>query len=95
LIIAVGEHQRTVLLQVRGGEDVGIVRGIDGKSMGGGHFADGGYAGSDIVVNVALAVGRVIPGIDQDFSILGRCERGAQRNGGQKPAALHESDGIG
>ena len=51
-------------------EDVGRVGGLDREVAFGSHPANGFDANRDVVVDIALAVGSVVAGVDEDSGLL-------------------------
>src|SRR5579863_9508990 len=75
LVIAVGKDDGCIPLQIRLGEDCGIVGSIHGKAALCAHFPDSINAGGNVVVYVALAVRRVVACIDQHPRLWLSCLR--------------------
>ena len=86
LVVAVGEDKRPVLLQVRIGEDHGVVGDVHGKAVLGAHLADGIHAALYVVVHVARAFGYEVPRVDQDLPLGGEAGGRRQQDQGNKPS---------
>ena len=66
LVVRVRKDQRRIVLQIRVGEDLGVVSRVDRKAVFLPELRDHRDTGCDIVVDVALAILGEVPGVDED-----------------------------
>ena len=83
-IIAVAKDQSGILFEVGIGEDIGRVGGIDREVAFSSHPANRFDAGRDVVVDVTLAVGSVVAGVDEDSGLLAENSSGEREDGEEK-----------
>ena len=82
LVVAVGKHQGSVLLEIAIGKNGWIVGYIDREAFFCAHLLDCFNAGCDVVVDVSLAVGRVVARVDKNAAFGGCAGSGENNDGG-------------